>query len=123
MKIILVLLTIAIVFTITACSNSTDKTKDLVAGGLYLSKNKDGNFEVSKILALDEFAVHVRLYSEEFTEKPTDLNSADLKFMIGHVPMAKEGFLLGKPELLKIENISEDELEGYRMYLNAMKNL
>lgn len=124
MKNISKLLSIVGVFVMIGCSStgSENKANDLVIGGLYISQNEDGSFGVSKILALDEFAVHVRMYSDEFETKPSDLNSTDLTFLIGHAPMAKEGFLLDKPELLKVEKVSEEELEGYNYYLDAMMN-
>ena len=105
----------------TSTSTEQISADGLVTGGLYVSQNPDGSYSVSKILVLDEFAAHVRMYSDEFKTKPSDLNSADLKVLIGHAPMAKEGFLLDKPELIKVEKVAEDELEGYRYYLEAMQ--
>lgn len=124
MKLIYTVIVIIGIHIIAGCSNKETKKEnnDLVTGGLYISQNEDGSYGVSKILALDEFAVHVRFYSNKFETKPSDLNSSNLKFLIGHAPMAKEGFLLDKPELLKVEKVSEEELEGYNYYLDAMKN-
>lgn len=120
MKFISVAIVIIGMILISGCSNK--ENNGLVTGGLYVSQNEDGTFGVSKILALDDFAVHIRMYSDQFDTKPSTLNSSDLKFLIGHAPMAKEGFLLDKPELLKVEKVTEEELEGYHYYLNAMKN-
>jgi len=117
MKVVLKLIIVICVFVMTSCSKESN---DLVVGGLYTSQNEDGSFRVSKILALDDFAVHIRMYSNEFEKKPTNVNSSDLTFLIGHAPVDKNGFLLGNPELLKIEKVSEAELEGYRYYLDAM---
>ena len=90
----------------------------MVVGGLYTSHNEDGSYGISKIIALDDFAVHIRMYSNKFDTKPDkNLNSKELKSFIGHVPMAKEGFLLDSPELLKVEEVTEPELEGYKYYL------
>ncbi|WP_282089769.1 hypothetical protein [Aquimarina algiphila] len=119
MRIISKLILIIGVFVMTGCS---EKSNDLVVGGLYITQNDNGFYSVSKILALDEFAAHIRMYSDEFKTKPNDLNSADLNFLIGHAPMAKEGFLMDKPVLLKVEKVSKEELEGYNYYLDAMKN-
>ena len=121
MRIHIQLIAIIILIMSTSCSNSssTAESNELVVGGLYVSQNEEGTFQVSKILALDNYAVHVRLYSDEFQTQPTDINSADLSFLIGHAPLAKEGFLLDKPELLKVEEVSEKELEGYKYYLEA----
>lgn len=106
-----------------SCVSKDAKNNDtnLVVGGLYLAQDDDGTYGVSKILALEDQGVHVRLYSDKFETKPTDLNSADLKFIIGHVPIGKEGFISSKPELLKVEKVTDEELEGYNYYLEAMK--
>ena len=124
MKLTLSLLTLFALLMMTSCTTTSneDESNELVVGGLYLSQNENGTFGVTKILALDDFAVHIRMYSEEFKTKPTDLNSADLTFLIGHAPLAIEGFLLDKPELLKVEKVSEEELEGYNFYLEEMQN-
>ncbi len=121
---IVTILVLLLGLLISSCTNNSSKNEadNLVVGGLYISQNDDGSFGASKILALDEFAVHVRMYSDEFETKPEDLNSADLNFLIGHAPMGKTGFLLDQPELLKVEKVSEEELEGYHLYLDAMKN-
>ena len=46
-------------------SKSETKT-ELVTGGLYASENSDGTYGISKILALEENGVHVRMYNESF---------------------------------------------------------
>lgn len=89
-------------------------------GGMYISKGENGKWTVTKVLAVDDFAVHVRLYEDAFADKPTKLNSAKLKIAIGHAPLAKEGFLDGL-ELLQVEPVQESELEGYRIYQEAMR--
>lgn len=125
-------LLIAITFILGSCTEhknapasdkeiSTGQTNDLKVGGLYISKNKDNTFYVSKILALDDFAVHLRIYSDTLKTKPVDINSENLKILIGHTPLDINGFLLDKPELLKVEEVKESELEGYKIYLEAMQ--
>jgi hypothetical protein len=101
--------------------SKTKKPKNLKAGGLYTLQRKDGTYGVTKILALDDATVHARMYSNTFNTKPTDINSSELKFFIGHAPMAREGFLKDKQELLKVEKVHESELEGYNYYLNATR--
>ena len=100
---------------------STEQTSDLKVGGLYLFQNEDKTYYLTKILVIDDFAVHVRTYSDNFNTKPNDINSENLKILIGHAPMDKNGFLVDKPELLKVEKVNESELEGYKMYLEAMR--
>lgn len=98
----------------------TVTSSELQTGGLYLFKNSDSTYSVGKILVLDDFAVHVRYYSNKFKTKPTKINSKDLEVMIGHAPIAREGFLENGRELLSVETVEESELEGYRYYLDAM---
>lgn len=96
-------------------------TVELKAGGIYATKNENGKYTLTKILALDDVAVHARFYKEEFDEVPTSISSNDLTFLIGHAPMAREGFLAEHPDLVTIEPVSDSELEGYRLYLDAMR--
>ena len=101
--------------------NSASLQTELKVGGLYLSKNENGKYSVSKIIAMDNFAIHVRMYADEFQTKPTELSSTNLKVLIGHAPMDAKGFLAENPELLKVEDVKDSELEGYKMYLEEMQ--
>ena len=82
-----------------------------------------------KVLALDEQAVHLRSYANKFPEQPKDVDPAVLTlgglndpagFGIGHFPVAREGFINEKRVLIKVLPVKEDELEGYKLYLEAM---
>jgi len=123
---------IAIPFIVSSCAYhqttpasdkevSAEQSNNLKVGGLYVFKNKNNTFYLTKILVLDDFAVHLRTYSDTFKEKPTDINSENLKILIGHAPLDINGFLLDKPELIKVEEVKESELEGYKIYLEAME--
>jgi hypothetical protein len=96
-------------------------------GGLYAWKDKSGCWRVAKVLALDEFAVHLRSYANRFSESPNDIDPAELSlagptgFGIGHVPVARDGFGRHSYALIKIAPVTEDELDGYRLYLESMK--
>jgi hypothetical protein len=105
--------------------------KSIQVGGLYATQEKDGSWRVMKVLAVDEHAVHLRTYANRFPDRPKDVDPARLTlgglndpagFGIGHFPLAKEGFFNDHPVLIKVEPVTEDELEGYRLYLDAMKN-
>jgi hypothetical protein len=89
----------------------------IVIGGLYASQNKDGTHSISKVLDVN-FAVHVRLYRETFAELPRELASSQLTLGVGHAPMAGDRWL-EKHLLVGRESVLEDELEGYRIYLEA----
>jgi hypothetical protein len=128
--------TLAFAALVMACNNSDNSTAkesipvenktsnpvdDLKVGGLYIIKDNDSSYSVCKILALDDFAVHLRSYKEEFKTAPAKLSSSDLTVMIGHAPIDKTGFIQSQPTLLAIEEVKESELEGYKIYLEAMK--
>lgn len=105
----------------TVTQDATAADTQLKTGGIYLIKNKAGKYTVSKILAMDNFAIHVRMYADEFETRPTQISTANLKVMIGHAPMDAKGFLAEYPELLNMEDVKETELEGYRIYLEEMQ--
>jgi hypothetical protein len=111
-------------------STAISDQPEIVVGGLYATKNEDGSYGVMKVLAVDDFAVHLRTYANRFKELPTDIDPATLSlgsisgnggFGIGHFPLAKEGFWRDQPEFLKETPVAENELEGYRIYLEAMQ--
>ena len=111
-------------------TDQTASTQDIVVGGLYASRNDDGTYGVMKVLAVDDFAVHLRSYKNRFRDIPKDLDTSVLSlggiddpdgFGIGHFPLAKDGFWNSEPIFLIRETVTDDELEGYRMYLDAMR--
>ena len=96
-------------------------------GGLYAEKGEDGKWRVSKVLALDDNVVHLRLYANTFDEQPTELDPIQLTLEsadnpasqgVGHLPMAKHAFLHDRV-LVQITPVSDDELEEYRRYKAA----
>jgi hypothetical protein len=96
-----------------------------IVGGLYASRSDDGRYRVSKVLVVDEFAVHLRSYANQFKELPTGINSSQLSLGgfgspdgigIGHFPIAHEGFWLHNPLLIGQESVEVDELDGYRIW-------
>jgi len=132
MKITIILAVGLIAFLLLACSRkrgSGDPAKEIVVGGLYASRDTNGIYRVSKVLAVDDSAVHVRIYRNKFTALPESLDTSTLSlgglsdpggFGIGHAPIAKENWLASHV-FLKKEPVTEDELEGYKYYLEEMK--
>lgn len=103
--------------------------REIVVGGLYSFKGDDGKYDVMKVLVVDDFAVHLRLYANRFEALPTDIDPAVLSlgsiedeggFGIGHFPLDKERFWDDNPVFLKTTPVTDDELEGYRIYLEAI---
>lgn len=121
-----------ILIALGGCSkegNTSVAPQSIQVGGLYGTQDEDGTWRIMKVLALDEHAVHLRSYANKFREQPKDVDPAVLTlgglndpagFGIGHFPLAKEGFFKDNPVLIKVVPVKEDELEGYRMYLEAM---
>ena len=99
-------------------------------GGLYTSQYDDGKWHVTKVLAFDGDVVHLRMYANTFPEQPRPVDPASshwgasegrTSFGIGHAPIAKEGFLSEKRHLVMVTAVTDDELDGYRYYLDAMR--
>lgn len=123
---------LSILVAVSGCSKEGSTSvapQSIQVGGLYATQDKDGSWRVTKVLALDEQAVHLRRYANTFREQPKDVDPAVLTlgglndptgFGIGHFPVVKEGFFKGKSVLIKVVPVKDDELEGYKMYLEAM---
>jgi hypothetical protein len=92
---------------------------DVVAGGVYASAGPGGDYTISKVLVVDEWSVHLRSYAESFEAVPTAIDTGKLTVLIGHAPLARDGFLKDQPKLITVETVVESELEGYRYYLEA----
>jgi hypothetical protein len=110
---------------------ANDDDISIQVGGLYTSERDDGKWRVSKVLAYDGDTVHVRMYANKFAERPQSLDPAILTlgsvgspngFGIGHAPIARQGFLSEKQYLVMVTPVTSDELEGYRYYLEAMRD-
>jgi hypothetical protein len=107
---------LALTLLIPACRRGSQ----IVEGGVYAFAGSGGDFTISKVLREDEFAVHLRTYKESFKTVPTSINTGQLTVMIGHAPLAREGFLKEQPKLISVEKVADSELEGYRYYLETM---
>ncbi|MEA3402182.1 MAG: hypothetical protein U9R79_13175 [Armatimonadota bacterium] len=101
---------------------------ELRVGGLYSVDSGEGFFQVAKILALDESAVHVRLYANRFEERPEDVDPSVLRLRsahqqdspgIGHMPVTREVLSASRPVFLRQVPVEEEELEGYRMWQDS----
>jgi len=129
-----VIICLSILVAASACSkegSSSLAPQSIQVGGLYATQDEDGTWRVMKVLALDDDAVHLRSYANKFREQPKDVDPAVLTlgglndpagFGIGHFPLAKEGFFKDKPVLIKVVPVKEEELEGYKLYLESMKS-
>ena len=112
-------------FTYSSCAMKNSEPK---VGGLYSVVDGEGRFRVAKVLALDDAAVHVRLYKNRFPSRPKTVDPSSLTlgsiddregFGMGHLPLAREGFAGWEPVFLMQSSVSEEELEGYKMWKEA----
>lgn len=95
-------------------------TSSIRVGGIYAMRNADGSWKVQRVLALDEYSVHLLIYDDRFVEPPNDVDLARLNWFIGHIPLAREAFERENRILVKVIPVAEDELDGYRYYVAAM---
>jgi hypothetical protein len=101
-------------------------------GGLYSTEDGKGQFGVVKVLVLEPDAVHVRIYQQTFSSRPTSIDPASLTlgkfddkrgFSIGHLPLSRTTFASWKPVFVSQQSVSEEELEGYKMWKEAKGGL
>jgi hypothetical protein len=115
-----------IIDTLLAITNffKIPRMPKLFEGGLYSVPDGDGKYSMLKILKLDEEGVHVQLYSNLYDSIPSDVNQKDLfiernpKKFTGamHVPLSNKVFKKWRAKLIKIIDISEEELVGYNIW-------
>jgi hypothetical protein len=124
---ILTLLTVSLLSFFLGCSQSGS---NLVGGGLYYTRNENGSYSVLKILKLDDGGVHVRLYSNQFPKPPAKVDESTLYMVgvdrkpnetlgMGHAPISKRSFAGWKAVFFQQSTVKDDELEGYKMWLDA----
>lgn len=94
------------------------------AGGIYSVADEKG-YRVVKVLVADGSAVHVRLYKNVYSLRPSKIEESELSlgsvfdggsFGIGHLPLAIEEFRDWSPVLIMRSSVSKDELEGYETW-------
>jgi hypothetical protein len=84
-------------------------------GGIYSYKS-DGDFRVAKVLVVEDDAVHARLHTNRYTERPTTIDPKELKVAIGHVPILEAGFRNWDPVLLLEQPVTDEELVEYLLW-------
>ena len=94
------------------------------AGGIYSMAGESGEYKIAKVLVVDPDGVHVRIYAGTLSTRPTKVNPADLRLGgddagIGHLPISHRMFASGKPQLLTVDPVRPEELDGYDMWKEA----
>lgn len=123
-----ILTAIAIVFVLGLCliSCSREKNTEIKEGGIYSINSGDGDIGIVKVLVHEEETIHIRIYKDRFKQRPKKINPKKLTlgsindpdggFGIGHLPIRTSEFLSWIPKLAVESSVTEDELEGYKMW-------
>ena len=119
---------VSVLVAISLASCTQTKENAMQAGGLYSIDDGEGSFKIAKILAISDDTVHIRLYKNAWKERPSSVVPPELSlgtindddgFGIGHLPLSLEAFKDWSPALLQVVEVTEEELEGYRMWQDA----
>ena len=123
----LVLLLLSCLFT--SCVSDRDpelETKYKVGGEYSISApGQETGFNVVKVLAITKGIVHVRVYKNLFLSRAVAKNADPAKLSLGsnedpegfgvrHMPMDKETFEKLAPEFIRQENVTDEELQGFK---------
>lgn len=105
---------------------------DIKQGYFYATPREKGGYNVLKVLKTDHEGLHIRLYSNVYPNLPTDLDittlylagldeqSEQIDLGMGHLPISFDSFMTWQAvPLNQFEPVSEDQLEGYRMWQEA----
>jgi hypothetical protein len=121
-KILLFSLFIFVIVIIYSCYNQEKKLK---AGAICTVEDGDGKFGVVKILVLDDEIAHIRIYKNEYNQRPISIDLKTLSlgsindkdgFGVGHTPLDRKGFENWKPVVITYEEVNKEELEGYEIW-------
>lgn len=116
---------VAVALMTLGCDQHKSAAEDWHAGGLYSMREDNGQFSVAKILVLEPETVHVRIYKQRFSARPTSVDPASLTlgayddregFSIGHLPLSRKTFASSDPVFISQQSVSDNELEGYKMW-------
>ena len=119
---------ISFALVMSACDHSKSISSGWRVGGLYSTANGRGQFSVVKVLVLEPDAVHVRVYKQKFSLRPTSVDPASLTlgklddkdgFNIGHLPLSRTSFASWEPVFISQQSVSDSELQGYKMWKEA----
>ena len=97
------------------------------AGGLYVTQQENGSYQALKILKIDEHGVHLRLYSNTFSQLPQSIEESTLYLAgigrkpgepmgMGHLPVSGDSFEAWHAHFIQQSTVSPDELDGYEIW-------
>ena len=114
---------------------------DPPVGGLFVTRDEEGSFSVLKVLDVDDVAIHVRIYSNQYakapTEPPDDLELRGLdpdaleklqrgepidppgRLGMGHLPFSRQTFAGIGGRLIGVVPVDPSELDGVEEWRRA----
>ena len=104
-----------------------ERSHNYQAGGIY-SIWAQGTFRAAKLLAADDRGVHLRVYANTSPDRPIEVDPASLTLdsshdgsaqAVGHMPVVRAGFLAMGPKLVATAPVTDEELDGYRVWAEA----
>jgi hypothetical protein len=69
---------VAAALMMLGCDRQKSAAEDWHAGGVYSMGEAHGQFSVAKILVVEPEEVHVRIYKQRFSARPTSVDPASL---------------------------------------------
>src|SRR5262245_34098948 len=96
--------------------------QEVKAGALYSVEDGGGRYVIAKVLAVERGGVHVRLYKNTFASRPQKVEFKQLSLDgggLGHLPVTHKQFRAWRPAYVGASPVTNDELEGYRMWQEA----
>lgn len=106
-------------------SVSTRSAPSELFEGAYYSIVDGDVFSIAKVLRLEQEIVHVRIYKQNFSQRPRSIDPAMLTlgtihdkdgFGMGHLPLRLPIFLNSEPMFLTHAEVTPQELEGYNVW-------
>ncbi|HTR41481.1 MAG TPA: hypothetical protein VMH87_07680 [Pseudomonadales bacterium] len=97
----------------------------IIPGTICTVDDGEGFYRVAKVLVIDDGGVHARLYKNRWTERPQAVDMSTLSlgsvydkdgFGMGHLPLTKRAFAAWKPIVLGLEEVRQEELDGYEIW-------
>src|SRR5438034_3146824 len=98
----------------------------LAAGDVCSVRSGDGTtYSIAKVLARDPGIIHVRVYKEKFKWRPDRADTTHLSLGtihdsdgvgVGHLPLSEGEFGLWEPIIIRREEVSVEELDGYDIW-------
>lgn len=124
MKKTILLISFTIIFSFFSCGKNNEEIK---AGSICTIEDGEGKYGIVKVLVINDFEAHIKIYKNKYNERPTtvDLKTLDIGrigekggFGIGHAPLDRETFDEWKPIIIAFDKVTEEDLYGYNIWKN-----